>query len=169
MNTGYSATLDGRFAEELSELADGSMSLFVILPIFRSLVVSERRASELQRFEALMGEHLAQLEGILGDVMVRRDRSDGALTRVLFDELSRLGALPASTTRDTEIFAVVEQAQLFLMGSCSFSLQCARDAELARPADVLEDALARIGSMAVQSVASNVLRPARFTSAEFAA
>lgn len=169
MNTSDSATLDGRFAEELSELADGSISRFFILPRFRSMVVSDRRASDLQRFEALLEEYLAQLDGRLGDVLVRRDRSDGALTHVRFDELSRLGALPASTTRDTEIFAVVEQAQLFLMGSCSFSLQCARDAELARPANVLEDALARIGSMAVQSVASNVLRPAMFTSAEFAA
>ena len=101
MNTSDSATLDGRFAEELSELADGSISRFFILPRFRSMVVSDRRASDLQRFEALLEEYLAQLDGRLGDVLVRRDRSDGALTHVRFDELSRLGALPASTTRDT--------------------------------------------------------------------
>jgi hypothetical protein len=48
-------------------------------------------------------------------------------------------------------------------------LQFARDAALMQPVHVLEDALARIGSMAVQYVVSNPLRPAQFMPAESAA
>ncbi len=105
--TSYSATLGGRSAEELSELADGSIRLFGILPILCSMVVEDRRASELQRFKVLIGEHLAHPDGLLGDVLGRRDRFDSKLTRGLFDALSQLRALPASTTRDGDIFAVV--------------------------------------------------------------
>jgi hypothetical protein len=174
MDSTYNETFAGRFAEELSELADGSISLFVILPIFRAMVVSDRRAGELARFEAMVGEHLAHLDGILGDVLVRRDRSDGSLTRVLFNALGRLRALPSSTARDGEIVTVVEQAQLFLMGSCSFSLQLARDAELLHAAHVLQDAQARLGSLALQQVAqppvvSVPLRAAQYTLTESAA
>jgi hypothetical protein len=149
------STIDGQLAEELAELHDGSISLFVTLPVFRGLLISDQRAAALARFEGLVGEHLAHLDGILGDVIVRRDRSDGDLTRSLFRSLGVVRARPASPSRDQEILGVVEQAQLFLMGSCSFALRFARQARLERSVHVLEDSLARIGSLAMQFMSPN--------------
>jgi hypothetical protein len=148
----------GQFAEELAELHDGSISLFVTLPVFRSLMLSEPLAVSLHRFEALIGEHLAYLDGILGDVLVRRDRADGSLTRILFRALSQLRQRPASATRDAEIAGVVEQAQLFLMGSCSFALRFARQAGVDRSVQVLEESMARLGAFAVQLVSPTAER-----------
>jgi hypothetical protein len=156
----YDSTIDGQFAEELAELHDGSISLFVTLPVFRSLMVSEQRAAGLARFEGLIGEHLAHLDGILGDVLVRRDRADGDLTRSLFGALTSLRMRPASPSRDEEILGIVQQAQLFLMGSCSFALRFARQAQVDRSVHVLEGSLARIGSLAMQFMV-----PARGTDA----
>lgn len=143
----------GQFAEELAELHDGSISLFVTLPLFRNLMISEQRAAVLARFEGLIGEHLAQLDSILGDVLVRGDRSDGNLTRSLFRSIAALGVWPATPARDEEILSIVEQAQLFLMGSCGFALRYARQARVERSVQVLEDSLSRIGSLAVQLAA----------------
>jgi hypothetical protein len=148
----YTATTNGQFAEELAELHDGSISLFVTLPVFRDLMLSEQRAATLTRFEALIAEHLAHLDGILGDVLVRRDRTDGDLTRSLFRSLSALRARPASPSRDMEILGIVQQAQLFLMGSCSFALRFARQARIDRSEQVLEDSLRRLGTLAVQFI-----------------
>lgn len=154
-------TIDGQYAEELSELHDGSISLFVTLPVFRSMLVSEQRAKALEVFESGIAEHLAHLDGILGDVLVRRDRSDGDLTRSLFGELTRLRARAASVGRDLEILAVVQQAQVFLLGSCSFALRFARLASVERAAHVLEESLRRIGSMALQVPALQTTGSAR--------
>ena len=142
----------GQFAEELAELHDGSIGLFVTLPVLRSLMISEQRAAVLAKFEALIGEHLTCLDGILGDVFVRRDRSDGDLTRSLFRSISALRVWPATAERDDEILGIVEQAQLFLMGSCSFALRSARVARVEGAVQVLEESLARLGSLAVQLV-----------------
>ena len=147
------AVNSGQFAEELAELHDGSISLFVTLPLFRNLMISEQRAAVLARFEGLIGEHLAQLDSILGDVLVRGDRSDGNLTRSLFRSIATLGVWPATPARDEEILSIVEQAQLFLMGSCGFALRYARQARVERSVQVLEDSLSRIGSLAVQLAA----------------
>ncbi len=144
------ATVNGQFAEELAELHDGSISLFVTLPVFRSLLVSKQRAEIVAGFEAAIAEHLAHLDGILGDVLVRRDRTDGDLTRTLFRSLTALRDRAASVARDQEIIRVLQQAQVFLMGSCSFALRFARQAHVERSVHVLEESLARIGSRALQ-------------------
>lgn len=141
--------LNGQFAEELAELHDGSISLFVTLPVFRTLLVSERSAATLSRFEAAIGEHLAHLDGILGDVLVRRDRADGDLTRSLFRSLTSIRTRAPSAERDDEILGVLEQAQLFLMGSCGYALRFARQAGVDRSVLVLERSMSRIGSMAL--------------------
>lgn len=151
----YTSLVHGQFAEELAELHDGSISLFVTLPVFRSLMLSESLAASLYKFEAVIGEHLAYLDGILGDVLVRRDRADGSLTRTLFRSLVQLRQRPASTSRDAEIAGIVEQAQLFLMGSCSFALRYARQAGVDRSVQVLEGSMSRIGTFAVQLVSPN--------------
>lgn len=157
----------GEFAEELAELHDGSVSLFVTLPVFRSMLVSEQRAETLARFESGIGEHLAQLDGILGDVLIRRDRGDGDLTRSLFLALTRLRSRAASVARDRDILAVVQQAQVFLMGSCSFALRFARQARIDPSVQVLEQSLGRIGSIALQlsSFQHDGLSPAEWSDA----
>jgi hypothetical protein len=146
----YTVSTHGQLAEELAELHDGSISLFVTLPVFGDLMLSPERAMALKRFEALLGEHLAFLDGILGDVLVRRDREDGDLTRSLFRELTNLRLRPRSAARDAAILSVVEQAQLCLMGSCSFALRFARQARVDRSVHVLEESLQRLGSLALQ-------------------
>ncbi len=148
--------VEQEFAEELTELHDGSISLFVTLPVFRGLLESAQRADALQRLEANIGEHLAYLDGILGDVLVRRDRMDSELTRWLFDSLNRLRALAASATRDREIMSVMQQAQAGLMGSCGFALRCARQVRRQRAVEVLEASLGRIGSLAPQLTQAQV-------------
>lgn len=148
----YNSVIHGQFAEELAELHDGSISLFVTLPVFRGLMLSAPLAASLHTFEALIGEHLAYLDGILGDVLVRSDRADGCLTRSLFRSLAHLRMRPASASRDEEIAGVVEQAQLFLMGSCSFALRFARQAGVDRSVHVLEESMSRIGVFALQFV-----------------
>ncbi|MES3034333.1 MAG: hypothetical protein V4813_10115 [Gemmatimonadota bacterium] len=139
----------GQFAEELGELHDGSVSLFVTLPVFRTLLVSEGCSQLLRRFEGVVGEHLAHLDGILGDVLVRRDRSDGDLTRSLFRALAMIRADAPSPQRDADILTTLEQAQIFLMGSCGFALRFARQAGVDRSVQVLEESMARIGSLAL--------------------
>ena len=143
-----------QFAEELSELHDGSISLFVTLPVFRQLLVSRRAAAVLARCEAVLGEHLAHLDGILTPTLSHADRTDGDLTSSLFGSLGRVRRLPASDVRDDEIVRLVQQAQLFLMGSCSFALQFAQHAGIDRAAYVLEASLARLGALALQFVPS---------------
>ena len=142
--------MEQEFADELTELHDGSISLFVTLPVFRGLLESTQRADALQRVEAGIGEHLAYLDGILSDVVVRRDRADSELTRWLFDSLVGLRSRVASAARDREILAVIQQAQVFLVGSCSFALRCARQVRRERSVQVLEASLGRIGSLAPQ-------------------
>ena len=149
------STIDGPLAEELSELADGSISLFVILPIFQRMLISDSRAMALQRFEGLMSEHLANLDGILGDVLLRRDQCDGELTKSLFGSLTQLRARPACTARDLEILGVVQQAQLFLVGSCGFALRFARGAHAHETVRVLEESLHRVGSQVSQYTGSD--------------
>lgn len=146
MAISYISTTDGQLAEELSELADGSISLFVVLPILREMCVSDRRAVALARFENMISEHLTHLDGILGDALVRRDHSDGDLTQSLFRSLTHLRIRPASTARDLEILSVVQQAQLFLVGSCGFALRFARTAQADQAVRVLEKSLLLIGS-----------------------
>lgn len=141
--------ISGQFAEELGELHDGSVSLFVTLPVFRTLLVSEGCAMLLRRFEAVLGEHLAHLDGILGDVLVRRDRTDGDLTRSLFRALTMLRSSAPSSERDAEILTTLEQAQIFLMGSCGFALRFARQAGVDRSVQVLEESMGRLGSLAL--------------------
>jgi hypothetical protein len=138
----------GQFAEELGELHDGSVSLFVTLPVFRTMLVSESNAATLTRFELAIGEHLAYLDGILGDVALRRDRTDGDLTRSLFRSLMSLRVHAPSAARDDAILAVLEQAQLFLLGSCGYALRFARQSGVDRSVRVLEASLGRIGSLA---------------------
>lgn len=138
-----------QFAEELAELHDGSISLFVTLPVFRQLLQSRETAALLSRCEAMLGEHLAHLDGILAPVLAHADRHDGDLTSRLFRSLGRMRRLPPSPSRDEDIVGVVQQAQLFLMGSCSFALRFARQAQLERSVQVLEDALSRLGSVAM--------------------
>lgn len=142
--------VDGQFAEELAELHDGSVSLFVTLPVFRSLLVTSEYAEALSRFEAVVAEHLAHLDGIIGDVLVRRDRSDGDLTRTLFQSLADLRHGAATLSRDIEILGVVQQAQAFLLGSCGFALRFARQARVDRSVQVLEESLGRLGTLALQ-------------------
>jgi hypothetical protein len=146
MGTMHSSTVDGQLAEELSELVDGSISLFVILPIFRDMLVSDSRAAVLARYEAAMSEHLVHLDGILGDLLPRPEDADGDLTASLFQSLTHLRARPACVARDLEIVGVVQQAQLCLLGSCGFALRFARSANAIRSVPVLEASLARIGS-----------------------
>jgi hypothetical protein len=145
----FMSSITGQFAEELGELHDGSVSLFVILPVFRKMLVTERCAVTVARFEATIGEHLAHLDGILGDVLVRRDRADGHLTRSLFSSLAGFRDHAPSVERDAEIFGVIEQALLFLTGSCGFALRCARQASVDRSVQVLEESMRRIGSLAL--------------------
>ncbi len=154
MATSCISTTDGQLAEELSELADGSISLFVVLPILRDMCVSDSRAVALAQLETSIGEHLANLDGILGDVLLRRDHCDGDLTRSLFRSLTHLRSRPASTSRDLEIVAVVQQAQLFLVGSCGFALRFARCAQADEAVRVLEESLLRIGSRCGQYTVS---------------
>jgi hypothetical protein len=149
------STLDGQYAEELAELHDGSVSLFVTLPVFRGMLVSEQRMRSLAEFEAGLGEHLAHLDSILGDVFVRRDRNDGDLTRMLFEALGTLRLRAATVSRDAEILGVVQRAQAFLLGSCSFALRFARQAHVDRAVHVLEESLGRIGSIALQGPAGS--------------
>jgi hypothetical protein len=151
----YTATMNGQYAEELAELHDGSIGLSVTLPVFRSMMLSDQRAAALGQFEGLVAEHLAQLDGILGDVLARRERSDSDLTRSLFRSLGMLRQSPASVTRDREILSIVAQAQVFLMGSCSYALRFARQACVERAVNVLEGSMARIGSLAVQFLVPN--------------
>jgi len=145
----FASAIDGQFADELAELHEGSVGLFVTLPIFRALVRSQRSADLLTRFEAMLGEHLAGLDSILGDTIVRRDRTDGALTRLLFRSICSLRSRHASEERDIDIIRVVEQAQLFLMGSCSFALRFARQARVSQCEQVLQESLVRIRSLAL--------------------
>lgn len=145
----FASAIDNQFADELAELHEGSVSLFVTLPVFRTLVLSQYCADVLVRFEALIGEHLAHLDTILGDVFVRRDRNDGELTRLLFRSLCILRSRHASEARDLDVIRTVEQAQLFLMGSCGFALRFARQARVSRTERVLEESLRRIGSLAI--------------------
>jgi len=145
----FESTIKGQFAEELGELHDGSISLFVTLPVFRTLLVTERCVATLSRFELVIGEHLAYLDGILGDVIVRRDRADGNLTRSLFRSLTSIRIQIPSVERDEEILSVLEQAQLFLMGSCGFALRFARQAGVARSVRVLEESMTRIAALAL--------------------
>ncbi len=154
MGTSYISTTDGPLAEELSELADGSISLFVVLPILREMCVSDSRAVALARFEKLISEHLAHLDGILGDVLLRRDHCDGDLTRSLFRSLTHLRIRPASTARDLEILGVVQQAQVFLVGSCGFALRFARSAQADEAVRVLEESLLRLGAQVGQYTVS---------------
>ena len=147
--------MSGQLEDELSELADGSISLFVILPIFRGMLISDSRAMALARFEASIGEHLAHLDSILDDVFLTRDRSDGDLTQSLFRSLTEIRARPQSTARDEEILGVVQQAQLFLLGCCSFALRLAHHAGAARSAQVLKESLTRIGSLAAPYTVSD--------------
>jgi hypothetical protein len=128
----------GQFAEELGELHDGSISLFVTLPVFRTMLVSDSNAAVLTRFEVAIGEHLAYLDGILGDVGLRRDRADSDLTRSLFRSLMTLRVQVPSVARDEAILAVLEQAQLFLMGACGYALRFARQSGVDRSVRVLE-------------------------------
>lgn len=143
------ASVRDQFAEELAELHDGSISLFVTLPVFRQLLQSRETAALLARCEAVLGEHLAHLDGILAPVLQQAERRDGDLTSRLFRALGRMRRLQPSGARDEEIIGVVQQAQLFLMGSCSFALRFARQAGLERSVQVLEDALSRLGSVAM--------------------
>ena len=143
----FKSTINGQFVEELGELHDGSISLFVTLPAFRTLLVTERCVATLSRFESVIGEHLAYLDGILGDVIVRRDRADGNLTRSLFRSLTTIRIQIPSVERDEEILSVLEQAQLFLMGSCGFALRFARQAGVARSVRVLEESMRRIATL----------------------
>jgi len=145
----FESTIKGQFAEELGELHDGSISLFVTLPVFRTLLVTERCVATLARFESAIGEHLAYLDGILGDVYVRRDRADGNLTRSLFRSLTCIRTKIPSVERDEEILSVLEQAQLFLMGSCGFALRFARQVGVARSVRVLEESMTRIAALAL--------------------
>ncbi len=156
-----SVMINGEFAEELAELHDGSVSLFVTLPVFRGLLLSAQHAQSLVRFESDIAEHLAYLDGIIGDVLVRRERSDGDLTRSLFLSLSMLRARAASVARDIEILDVIQQAQVFLMGSCSFALRFARQANVERSVHVLEESLSRIGSLALQYSGTRSVRGMR--------
>ena len=144
----FESTIKGQFAAELGELHDGSISLFVTLPVFRTLLVTERCVATLTRFESAIGEHLAYLDGILGDVVFRRDRADGNLTRSLFRSLTSIRTQLPSVERDVEILSVLEQAQLFLMGSCGFALRFARQAGVARSVRVLEESMTRIAALA---------------------
>ena len=118
------AAVKGQFAEELAELHDGSISLFVTLPVFRSLLVSEQRASALQAFESLIAEHLAHLDGILGDVLVRRDRSDGHLTASLFRSIAELRLRPASPQRPRGRGERLEQGGAHRRGGCQHHGVC---------------------------------------------
>lgn len=148
--------LNGQFAEELSELHDGSISLFVTLPVFRGLLVSRTHADALRRFETDLAVHLAQLDGIIGDVLIRRDRSDGDLTQSLFRSLALVRQRGASPSRDGEIIAVVQQALVFLMGSCGFALRFARQAGVDRSVQVLGESLRLIGTLALPFAGSRL-------------
>jgi hypothetical protein len=162
----FVTAISGQFAEELGELHDGSVSLFVTLPVFRTLLVSERCAALLLRYEAVLGEHLAHLDGILGDVLVRRDRNDGDLTRSLFRSLSTIRVCPPSEQRDAEIVSVLEQAQIFLMGSCGFALRFARQAGIDRSVQALEDSMARIASLALRMPLASMHEPQEYARAD---
>ncbi|MCC7052103.1 MAG: hypothetical protein IT355_02470 [Gemmatimonadaceae bacterium] len=142
--------VSGQFADELAELHDGSISLFVTLPVFRQLLQSTQGAAVLAECEAVLGEHLAHLDGIVGTVLTDTNRRDGDLTGSLFRSLTRVRRLPASPVRDEEIIGVVQQAQLFLMGSCSFALRIARQSGLDRCVYILERSLLRLRSLAVR-------------------
>jgi hypothetical protein len=165
MSTSDISTIDGPLAEELSELADGSISLFVILPIFQRMLVSDSRAMALQRFEGLISEHLANLDSVLGDVLLRRDQCDGDLTKSLFRSVTHLRIRPESVARDHEILGVVHQAQLFLVGSCGFALRFATSAHADETVRVLQASLLILGSMIGQSAVpvsvSEVVQPRR--------
>lgn len=143
------STMQVQFADELAELHEGSVSLFVTLPVFRALVISQHCADVLASSEATIGEHLAYLDGILGEIVVRRDRRDGELTRSLFRAISRVRLRTACVERDMEIIRIIEYAQMFLMGSCSFALRSARRSKGSRTEQVLEESLQRIGSLAL--------------------
>jgi hypothetical protein len=162
----FVSAITGQFAEELAELHDGSISLFVTLPVFRTMVLSECTAAALSRFEAAIGEHLAYLDGILGDVLVRRDRADGDLTKSLFRSVLTLRVYPPSAERDDAILAVLEQAQLFLMGSCGYALRFARQAGVDRSVWVLEASMSRIGSLASHVPSAREELRHRFASAD---
>lgn len=161
------SAIAAQFADELTELHEGSVSLFVTLPVFRALALSQQCAEVLARFEAMIGEHLAYLDGIFCDVLVRRDRRDGELTRLLFRSLRTLRARQASEERDLDIIRTVEQAQLFLMGSCSFALSFARQAQVSRSEQVLVDSLRRIRSLALllKSAEAFMIRASQRTAA----
>jgi len=141
---------EGQFKDELAELHDGSISLFVTLPVFRQLVQSRELGRMLARCESVIGEHLAHLDGILAGLLSRAERHDGNLTSSLFKALVRVRVMPASEVRDGEIVEIIEQAQLFLTGSCSFALRFARQAELYRASHVLEASLRRLGTLAAE-------------------
>ena len=68
----FEAEAKGQFADELAELHDGSISLFVTLPVFRSLLVSGQRAELLAR----IGSIAVQLVGPQWNSPARRERSD---------------------------------------------------------------------------------------------
>lgn len=138
----------GQFADELSELHDGSVSLFVTLPVLRRMTTSLELSERLKRFEAVIGDHLAQLDAIVDDMMMRRTRRDGDLTRSLFRSLECVRAYPESRERDDQILSIVQEAQLFLMGSCGFALRFARQAGVDRSVRVLETSMERIASLA---------------------
>ncbi|HYW31696.1 MAG TPA: hypothetical protein VE869_09335 [Gemmatimonas sp.] len=144
----YMSTTSGQFAEELADLHDGSVSLFVTLPIFRELMSSPHIASALARIEGVIGEHLAHLDCLRDETAIRRERRDSDLTRSLFRALSIVRSRPASRERDAQILEIVEQAQLFLMGSCGFALRFARQAGVDRSVHVLERSLEQIRSLA---------------------
>ena len=157
-----------QFADELSELHDGSVSLFVTLPVLRRMMTSLELSDRLMRFEAVIGDHLARLDAIVGDMVMRRTRRDGDLTRLLFRSLECVRAYPESRERDDQILGIVEEAQLFLMGSCGFALRFARQAGIDRSVHVLETSMERIASVASDLTTATATATERFPVGEHA-
>jgi hypothetical protein len=135
------------YADELAELHDGSVSLFVTLPRFRAMVQSPMLRERLSTVERAVGDHLAVLDRVLVVVQPPRDRHDGKLTTSLFDSLHDIQRESTSAARDARIRSTVEMAHLALVGACGFTIATARAAGAYLHSDVLSSALDRLRAL----------------------
>jgi hypothetical protein len=152
MNFGAS---DNELVNELSELHDGSVSLFVTLPVFRNMLTCPILVESFEQLERMVGEHFAQLDRILASVPVGERQCDGDVTKSLFDSLRSMHGQAASPLRDAEIVQAVQQAQLYLLGSCGFALRCARQDGLDGVAALLEISMRRMRSVGLPVLLGN--------------
>lgn len=138
---------NGPFLAEIMELHDASVSLFVTMPILRSMLSSDTHADDLAACERTLGRLLCQLDRLVIGALPRAERRDGAMTTVIFSTLQQLRRRPASPARDLEIVSLTQEGQLFLMGAAGFALAFARGVRAYTNIEILRTVMATISQL----------------------